>query len=59
MPDFVIQIIMDILGKLITPESVKNIETEVINLLKAAAAKTPTKLDDEAIELLAKALLGT
>ena len=51
------QILAMILSRIITVENIQKVIVELIEFLKVLAAKTETKIDDRAVEVLEKALI--
>lgn len=58
MPAWIIGLLTKILSEAITSETIKAAEEEIFVILKEAAAKTATPLDDVIVATLAKAVLG-
>lgn len=60
MRDIVIQLLLKVLGELITPELVKDLEAQALAFVRAKVdefvASTPTQYDDKVWEIIEKAL---
>ncbi len=56
MQDFMIRMLMKLLGELITPELVEKAKVEAVCWAKGQVANTANKIDDQFVEILAEAL---
>ncbi len=54
--DFMLKILVQVLGQLVTPESIKEAEGYLIAAAEALAKNTASKVDDALVKILADAL---
>lgn len=54
--DILLKILIQVLEKLVTPASVKQAETYIVEALAALAKKTDSKVDDALVKVVADAL---
>jgi hypothetical protein len=50
------QLLIWVMNKVLTPDVIKGSEQDFVNFLKALSAKTPSKIDDSLVKLVAVAL---
>jgi hypothetical protein len=50
------QLLVWIINRILTPDVIKGAEVQFVEFLKAASEKTPSKIDDALVKLVALAL---
>ncbi len=56
LQEWLLKVLIDTLGKMLTPEVVKHAEVELVAWLKLQVANTANDIDDKIVEVIANAL---
>lgn len=56
MKELLLKILVDLVGRMLTPEVVRKAETELVAWLKVQAAATDNPIDDSVVKIIASAL---
>lgn len=56
MQELLLKILVNVLGRLLTPEVIRTAEVELVAWLKVQATSTTNKIDDAVVQIIADAL---